>query len=140
MTAIEEEELRKKIVCKSCNGNGHFEGTGCSDCYGSGWFVKPDEALRLLSQQHEREIAEAKSQAIDDFTEYAKRYGFERLDLVVEYQDGTNSGVIPFREHWNRAYDKFLVAAKSYRELQQQPKGEVQIVLPPEEQTNGGEL
>jgi hypothetical protein len=50
------EELRNQIVCKSCNGQGHFEGLGCSDCYASGYLLKPDDALRLFDQELERRV------------------------------------------------------------------------------------
>lgn len=47
------------------------------------------------------------------------KFGFEQLNLVVEYQDGSNSGVIPFRKHWNKCYDAFLITANDYiKELQ----------------------
>ena len=54
------------------------------------------------------------------------RYGFERLALVVEYQDGTNSGVIPYREHWNACYDKFELTINERIKARQLQEGKAE--------------
>lgn len=74
------------------------------------------EPIKEAKQAIEAYISKRELELLDNFVEEAKNLGFERYDLVVEYQDGTNSGVIPFREHWNRAYDRFLVAIDWYKE------------------------
>ncbi|MFM9793319.1 hypothetical protein [Streptomyces turgidiscabies] len=64
-TTDSNEELLKKLVCRTCNGEGHFEGIGCSDCYGSGWFTKPSEAMQLVKADREAAVREAR---IDELT------------------------------------------------------------------------
>ena len=72
-----------------------------------------NDIMQLLAT---REVEVAREARIDEHArliEHGKSYSWERLDLVVEYKDGTNSGVVPYREHWNDAYDRFIVASNS---------------------------
>lgn len=78
-------------------------------------FATVEDALVALQAHIDAECNRARMEAVDALAEYGEQYGFERLDLVVEYQDGTDSGVIPYRKHWNECYDRFIVAANLYK-------------------------
>lgn len=63
-----------------------------------------DDIMVLIKQYGIQERIDALEQLRSN-----NNYGFERLDLVVEYQDGTDSGVLPYRKAWNKAYKQFEV-------------------------------
>lgn len=72
--------------------------------------------LKQAKADIEALITAEKTALLGELVEIGKNHGFERLNLVVEYQDGTNSGVIPYRKAWNDAYDRFIIALTEARE------------------------
>jgi hypothetical protein len=74
-----------------------------NDYFGDHAQVSREVAARRL----EALIAAARIEELENLRTINK-FGFERLDTVVEYQDGTSAD-IPYRHHWNDCYDKFLV-------------------------------
>jgi hypothetical protein len=73
--------------------------------------------LELFQQHQAKETAlaviDAKIEALERLKSDNK-FGFQKLNLTVDYIGGTNSGVIPYRKHWNDCYERFEVTVNEH--------------------------
>lgn len=81
----------------------------------------PKEAIAQLEALMQQRELEARIDEHESFPEFAARYAFQLYSLTVDYQDGTNSGVIPARKWLNEAYKKYQIArSQRIAELERQ--------------------
>jgi hypothetical protein len=74
--------------------------------------MSPEKAEKAIMRLVQAEVAAARKDEHAQIIELGKRYGFERMATVVEYQDGTSAD-IPYRHIWNDCYNKFLVTSNA---------------------------